>query len=396
MAILTINSGSSSLKLGIYSDTADLLLTASADAIGTSTGKLSISSADGTSLVQKEGSYAHQQDAFDAALAEMHRHLDEGITAVGHRVVHGGPHLVVHQRLTPEVLQQLRGAEHFAPLHIPAALELIQHAQSRFPDVDQFVCFDTAFHQTMPPEAYTYAIPARFRDAGVRRFGFHGLSYESVVHALGEDMPRRVVVAHLGSGASGCALLDGKSVDTSMGVSPTGGFPMGTRSGDLDPGVVLLLQRKLSPELPAHTPDAIEQVLNHESGLQALAGESDMRKLLHRSDGGDDAAALALAIYTREIAKTIAGYFVVLGGVDLLVFTGGIGEHSGPVRERICAKLQGLGVQLDGDANARRDADVISAGASAMKVRVLPADENGQIARHVTSMLASRRTFLQM
>src|SRR6202007_766228 len=187
--------------------------------------------------------------------------------AVAHRVVHGGPHLVTHQRITDEVLATLQRAVHFAPVHIPAAVEIILHVEKVFPQLPQYACFDTAFHQTMPEAAYRYPIPEKYSAVGVRRYGFHGLSYASIVHDLGKDLPSKVVVAHLGNGASLAAIADGKSVDTSMGLTPTGGIPMGSRTGDLDPGVPLFLMRvhKLSA-------DEIETLLNNKSGLKALGG----------------------------------------------------------------------------------------------------------------------------
>jgi acetate kinase len=306
----------------------------------------------------------------------------EAPTAIGHRIVHGGPHLVEHQAITDELLKTLEASVHFAPLHIPAAVALVRATEKRYAGVAQFACFDTAFHQTMPPEAYTYAIPKRYRDAGVRRYGFHGLSYESIVHALQPDVPRRLVVAHLGGGSSVCAIEEGRSVDTSMGVSPAGGVPMATRSGDLDPGVVLLMERE-SGDLQAMTPDETEYALNHESGLEALAGESDMQALLERDDPD---AKLALAIYCREVAKTVAGYATVMGGVDVLVFTGGIGEHSEVVRHEICDRLQTLHL-----FEARAAKGIVAAADESDEdvdatVRVIAADEDGQIARHVVTL----------
>lgn len=385
MAILTINSGSSSLKLGLYGDDGETLLLSSAvSGIGKPGSSVKMTRADGSVAAESTVRYAHLHDAFAAVATQMLQQGNETVTAIGHRMVHGGPHLTTDQLLTKRVVQILRDSVHFAPLHIPPALDLVRHVEGQFPGVPQFACFDTVFHQTMPAEASTYAIPKLYRDAGVRRYGFHGLSYESVVHALGKDVPERVIVAHLGSGASACALLHGKSVDTSMGVSPTGGFAMSTRTGDLDPGVALLLERSLAPDVPVLTPDELERTVNEESGLKALAGEADMQKLLARTDAD---ATLAVAVFCRGVAKTIAGYATVLGGVDLLVFTGGIGEHSAAVRARVGERLQVLGVVLDGERNgAAKGAAVISADDALITVRVMVADENAVIARHVAQM----------
>ncbi len=359
MPILTINSGSSSLKFGLYADDArSILLTGSATKIGKSQSSLEIKDAEGRSVHKADTAMAHQQDA----LAAIQPHLSQPVTAIGHRIVHGGPHLVTHQRLTPEVLTTLKQSVHFAPLHIPPALELIEATKKLFPGVAQFACFDTAFHQTMPPEAVTYAIPEAYRQAGIRRYGFHGLSYESIVQALQPNVPAKLIVAHLGSGSSVCAIRDGHSVDTSMGVSPTGGIVMGTRTGDLDPGVLLLLERKLTSELSGLSPDKVESLLNHDSGLQALAHDSDMQALLSRQD---PEAQLAVNIFCREVAKTIAAYTTVLRGLDMLVFTGGIGEHSQPIRQNIFGRLAHL---------------------HPPEPRTIPADEDGQIARHVQEL----------
>ena len=385
MPILTINSGSSSLKLGLYTtDGTAVLLSAALDGIGNASGgNLKLTAADGTPLIDTGIAYADIDQAFEGALRQIQHHVPEPITAIGHRMVHGGPHLVTHQRLTKRVLQTLRDSVHFAPLHIPPALDLVQLVEHKLSGIPQFACFDTVFHQTMPPEAYTYPIAKPYRDAGIRRYGFHGLSYESIVHALGDAVPERTIVAHLGGGSSACALLHGKSVDTSMGVSPTGGFIMSTRTGDLDPGVPLLMERILPPGVPVLSPGELETTFNKESGLKAIAGDGDMRKLLARAGRNDADAALAVTLFCRGVAQAIAAYATVLGGIDLLVFTGGIGEHSSPIRERICASLAVLGVTLD--PAARADGPLSPPDAS-ITVRVLPADENAMIARHVAAL----------
>ena len=385
MPILTLNSGSSSLKLGLYTDDGEtVLLTADLDGIGNASGgNLKLTAADESPLVDTGIAYADIDQAFEGALRQMQHHVPEPVTAVGHRMVHGGPHLVTHQRLTKRVLQTLRDSVHFAPLHIPPALDLVQFVERQLPGIPQFACFDTVFHQTMLPEAYTYAIPKAYRDAGIRRYGFHGLSFESIVHALGDAVPARTVVAHLGGGSSACALLHGKSVDTSMGVSPTGGLVMSTRTGDLDPGVVLLMERSLGAGVPVLSADELETALNKESGLKALAGDGDMRKLTARTDKHDADATLAVDVFCRTVAKTIAGYATVLGGVDLLVFTGGIGEHSALIRQRICGLLAVIGVLLDAAPPAT---GIVSPADAAVAVRVIPADENAMIALHVATL----------
>jgi acetate kinase len=300
------------------------------------------------------------------------------------------------------VLAQLKSAVVFAPLHDPAALEMIEEMMRRAPGVTRFACFDTVFHETMPEEATVYALPAEVREEGVRRYGFHGLSCESVVfelrHARGLPFPRRLVIAHLGSGCSVTACIDGKSVDTTMGLTPTGGVVMGTRPGDLDPGVMLYLLRR-----PGATAESVEKLLNHESGLKGLGGVNDMRELRQSAAAGDQATQLAIRVFCRSVAKAIAG-FVALYGADAIVFTGGIGEHDADSREQISTALLGLGVRLDIVANLDANLDAnrlqcndsgqfrvdtvrrISTEESPIAVYVVPAEEDLMIARQVARM----------
>jgi acetate kinase len=365
--ILVLNSGSSSLKFGLYyldSGDEEALLSGSADGIGRSNGTLQIESGDGSSLVQRENVLESQRDALASLAAAIREHVNSAPVAVGHRVVHGGPKLVKHQRITPQVLDDLRSAIHFAPLHIPQALSLIASAQSIFPSAAQFACFDDAFHRTMPEEASHLPIPQRFFDAGIRRYGFHGLSYESLVHHFGAQLPELCIFAHLGNGASLCALRKGVSIDTSMGLTPTGGIPMGTRSGDLDPGILLYLLR--SEKLGA---DQLEDLLNHQSGLFALsAGESDVKALEQRAQSNDKNAALALDVFAISVRKVIGSYMALLGGVDLLVFTGGIGEHSDYIRRQSTQGLELLGLTAD-------------------KISIVSTEEERQISRHCRNLM---------
>ncbi|ANN68171.1 acetate/propionate family kinase [Bordetella bronchialis] len=370
-AILVVNSGSSSLKFALFrlegSDEA-AIATGAADNVGRADGHLRIRDARGKVLAAQDHDMPTQAQALDV----LARTLDQvGLgppAAVGHRIVHGGPHLRTHQALTPAVLEQLRQAVHFAPLHIPVALELVERARARWPDARQFACIDTAFHQTMPPVATRLPLPARYAQAGVARYGFHGLSYESLVRRLGPDLPPRAVFAHLGNGASLCAVRDGKSVDTTMGMTPAGGIPMGTRSGDLDPGVILYLMRTGNVDA-----DALEALINRESGLAGMAdGESDMQALLARCAGGDAHAALAVEAFTTAVRKQIGAYAALMGGIDLLVFTGGIGEHSAEIRRRIVAGLDflGLGPAVPGPG-----------------VMVVATEEEKQMARHCRALM---------
>jgi len=258
----------------------------------------------------------------------------------------------------------LRAVTHFAPLHIPEALSLIVSAQKLFPAATQFACFDDAFHRTLPEVASRLPIPARYFEAGIRRYGFHGISYESLVHHFGSRLPERAIFAHLGNGASLCAVRNGVSIDTTMGLTPTGGVPMGTRSGDLDPGVIIHLLR--SEKLTA---DELEDLVNHHCGLLALSsGESDVKNLQARADSGDENAALALDAFAVSIRKVIGSYVALLGGVDLLVFSGGIGEHSERIRREATKGLEIIGV-------------------TPQKIQVIPTEEEMQIARHCRRMM---------
>lgn len=368
-AILVLNSGSSSLKFGIYRPGAtgsdeEPLLTGSAEGIGRDNGALHIRSADGSSLVQRDHVHESQSDALNTLAAEIRKHIGTTPVAIGHRVVHGGPKLCQHQIITPQVLDHLRAATHFAPLHIPQALKLIATAQSIFPRATQFACFDDAFHQTIPEVASHLPLPQRYFDAGIRRYGFHGISYESLVHHFGANLPERAIFAHLGNGSSLCALRNGKSIDTTMGLTPTGGIPMATRSGDLDPGVIVYLLRQ--EKLDA---DKLEDLLNHQCGLFALSGgEGDVKALQERVLHNDSKACLALDVFAVSIRKVIGAYMALLGGVDLLVFTGGIGEHSDRIRSAATNGLDLLGLSPD-------------------KIKIVATQEEQQIARHCRAMM---------
>jgi acetate kinase len=365
--IFVLNSGSSSLKFGVYqrgTSDEEALLTGSANGVGHSNGTLHIRSSAGKLLVEREGILESQSNALATVADEIRKHIHAAPVAVGHRVVHGGPRLLTHQLITPQVLDELRAATHFAPLHIPQALSLIASAQSLFPSAAHFACFDDVFHQTMPEVASHLAIPHRYFDAGVRRYGFHGLSYESLVHHLGAQLPERAIFAHLGNGASLCALRNRVSIDTTMGLTPTGGIPMGTRSGDLDPGVFVYLLR--TEQLGA---DEMEDLINHQSGLFALScGESDVKSLEERARAKDPQAMLALNVFVISVRKAIGAYVALLGGVDILVFTGGIGEHSDYVRSAVTSGLEFLGIAAD-------------------KIKIVPTEEEKQIARHCRRMI---------
>jgi acetate kinase len=337
--VLAVNTGSSSLKYGLYrvdGETCVALLTEQTESAGAGS---------------------------DPVATIVGSLRDRGLPApdaIGHRLVHGGPNVRAHARIDEQLMGHLDEARAFAPLHVPAAVQMVKRCRVAFPGVPQVACFDTAFHATMPEVARTLPLPADLRAGGIERYGFHGLSYESIVRQLGDAVPPRLVIAHLGNGASVCAVRDGKSIDTTMGLTPTGGIVMGTRPGDLDPGVLLYLMRERGFDAKH-----LETLVDRESGLKGLSGgTSDMREL-HKMDNA--ASHLALDVFVHVARKHIAGMITSLGGIDLLVFTGGIGENDAVTRDAILAGLQWIG---DFDS------------------RVIPTQEDEQIARH-TWQLAS-------
>lgn len=313
-----------------------------------------------------------------AAIAKRTAQLPLGV--IGHRIVHGGPTLRQPRLATDDVLDVLRANVRFAPNHLPDEIDLIDRLRERLPHVPQVVCFDTAFHADLPEVASRLAVPPEFAAQGVRRYGFHGLSYTYLMTALRTQAGptqsiRRVILAHLGNGSSLAAVRDGRSIDTTMGLTPIGGVVMSTRSGNLDPGVVTFMAR--SGSLDA---DRLEHELSHRSGLLALSGgTADMRELLRR-EADDDACRLAVSVYCYGITKQIGAYAAALGGVDAVVFSGGIGEHASIVRARICNPLAFLGIELDEPRNAS-NARLISRGGAPVSVYVIPTDEEAVIAR---------------
>ncbi len=356
--VLCVNLGSSSVKGAVYE-------------IGSGTERRL-----GAASVDHAGS-----DAFGEALTQLAR-WDDQLTAIGHRVVHGGPHHDEPTRVDDSLLADLHDAIPFAPLHLPAALDAIGSLDRRRPDLPQVVCFDTGFHRTMPESARRLAVPRPLYDAGIRRYGFHGLSYEYVVGTVGAETLGRAVLAHLGNGASVAAVRDGASLDTTMGLTPTGGIVMGTRSGDLDPGVLVYLARE-----SGYDPTRLEALVDAESGLLGLSGvSSDMRTLLERRDAGDPACALAVDVFCTRIRMQVGAYAARLGGLDTLVFTGGIGAHAAPVRAEACAGLEHLGVELDPARNDRH-APIVSVADAPVTVRVVETDEDVMVARHVRAVL---------
>ena len=395
MTILVLNSGSSSIKFSLYragpeDNVPALLADGQLSGIGTPEPRLELKSFHSAQTqpahpVQAESPEQAIHAVLDAATAPGMPSTD----AIGYRVVHPGPKRKDHTRITPEVLADLEHAVSFAPLHDPEALALIREAMARFPHIGHFACFDTIFHQTLPPEASTYPIPQPLREAGVHRYGFHGLSCESVVYQLRAQpnlpFPNRLIIAHLGSGSSITAVVEGRSADTTMGLTPTGGVLMGTRPGDLDPGLLFYLLRQ-----PKASVDSVERLLNFDSGLKALAHSSDLRKLRESAGQGDPGAILALDIFCRRVRMAIGG-FAAVHGLDALVFTGGIGEHDAPTRLATANQFFANQPRIDDAANSAQAEGLrtISAQDSTIPVYIVPAEEDLMIARHVARMAAA-------
>ncbi|CAA9485948.1 MAG: Acetate kinase [uncultured Rubrobacteraceae bacterium] len=394
--LLTINTGSSSLKAALYrlreGATEALELRAEASRIGGRGGGLRLADARGETLEERRDDLPDQAAALDALLGRLRARgldRDDVLAAVGHRIVHGGDRYSEPQKLAPGVVADLRSLVPLDPNHLPQAIKAIEAVAHAYPAVPQVVCFDTAFHGRMPRVARLYALPRDLVEGGVVRYGFHGLSYEYVMDELcrvdREAYDGRVVVAHLGNGASMAAVKEGVGVDTTMGFTPTGGLVMGTRSGDLDPGVALFLL-----EERGLTPTEVADLVNKRAGLLGVSGtSSDMRELLDR-EADDPRAAEAVELFCYQAKKFLGALAAALGGLDALVFTGGIGQHSATVRGRICEGLGFLGVRLDPEANASH-APVISGDDAAVTVRVVPTDEDLMVARHTRKLIEQER-----
>jgi acetate kinase len=383
--ILSINRGSSSLKFALYAfgeGPEELLARGEVEQINLDRGRLWIERPGGKDRSEISGEFGDSNAAVLAAFAAMKRLGLPRPDAAGNRLVHGGPTHVAPERITAELIASIRDLVRFAPLHLPIEIQAIEAITARLPDLPQVACFDTSFHQRMPEAARRLPLPRSWWDEGVRRYGFHGISYEYIMQALGVDPPDKIVIAHLGNGASMVAVRDGKPIDTTMGLTPTGGLMMGTRSGDLDPGVLLFMLTQKN-----YSNARLEQLINRESGLLGVsATSSDVRTLIEQRDA-DPRASQAIEMFCYQIGKQIGAYSAALGGLDLLVFTGGIGEHAAPIREQACHRLGFIGIQLDQQRN-RSNAEIISTIDSRCAVRVIPTNEDLMIARHTQSVLA--------
>lgn len=384
MTVLTFNSGSSSLKFGLFRvGTGDPIALVSGEIEKLGNGQCRIHASDNASacLIDETSDMATPSDGVCRLGALFNSSNVPRPTAIGHRIVHGGPELRSHRLINDAVLQALDAAVPFAPLHIPPSLAVIHYARLHFPDLPQAACFDTAFHADMPDVARTLPLPIEMRERGIQRYGFHGLSCDSIVRQLGNEIRDRVVIAHLGNGASITAVKAGRSIDTSMGLTPTGGVIMGTRTGDIDPGILLYLMR--SENLDAND---MENLIDRRSGLGGLSGiSSDVRKI-NAVEASEPNARLALEMLRISVAKQIAGMIVVLGGIDTLVFTGGIGENDAGARAGIVERLSWCGIRLDG-GHDRDGCNPHSAVSGPTTVLVLTSREDDEIARH-THLLA--------
>lgn len=390
--VLTINGGSSSIKFAVYTAGGQprRIVWGGVDRIGLGDAVLKFSDPDAGSATERIDAPDHA-----AAVASLLRRLGdrvavETLSAIGHRIVHGGERYVETSLVDGALLAELRRLSPLDPAHLPGEIAIIEALQGACPGVPQFACFDTAFHRDLPRVAQLLPVPRRYLSNGVRRYGFHGLSYAYLLEELrrltgNQGFGRRVILAHLGAGCSLAAVRDGECIDTTMGFTPTGGLVMGRRSGDLDPGVLIHLLRE-----EGLSADELDDVLNRQSGLLGLSETSpDVRDLLAREEE-DVRAAEAVAVFCYQLRKWIGAFAAALGGVDTLVFTAGIGENSAVIRTRVCHGLEFLGLMLDASRNAA-NAGVISSDESPVCVRVIPTDEELMIVREVERTLNSMR-----
>jgi acetate kinase len=389
MCILTINSGSSSIKLGLYEmeKAENLILSGSLTRIGLEAGGFVVEDAEGKTLHDQPADLPDHEAALKVMFGWLEKHgAGESLHAVGHRVVQGGQKYSAPHRITPELVAELKDLLPLAPDHLPHEIKAIQATSRAYPDLVQVACFDTAFHQTMPSMAKIAALPRYYQHEGLIRYGFHGLSYEYIMQELrreaGEKAANgRVIIAHLGNGASMAAVWRGKSMDTTMGFTPVSGLVMSTRSGDLDPGMLIyLIQEK------GMRPSTLNDMINQHAGLLGVSGiSSDMRDLLEK-EGSEAHAHEAVELFCYRASKHLGALAAVLGGVDTLIFTAGIGENAPVVRHRICQRLSFLGIQVDAGRNDA-NAGIISPDGAVVTVRVMKTDEDLMVARHTFALI---------
>lgn len=387
--VLTINGGSSSIKFALFETGKSLrrILSGKIDGIGLARGSFVLKETPSAEHSSQTMSIPNQTDAINLLMEWARKRFEgERLAAVGHRIVHGGPKYWEAQRITTEMIQELRQLSPFDPEHLPEEIQLAEAFHRQLPELPQIACFDTEFHHDMPRLAQLLAIPRRYEAKGVRRYGFHGLScaylLEELARVAGSNVARgRVVLAHLGNGASITAVRDGKSIDTSMAFTPTAGLPMGTRSGDLDPGICGYLS-----QVEQMTAKQFNQMINHESGLLGISEtSSDVRDLLSR-EMEDHRAAEAIGLFCYQTKKWICAFAGALEGLETLVFAGGIGENAPEIRARICRGLEFLGIKIESHRN-NLGAPVISSDGSPVTVRVIRTDEESIIAKSTCRIL---------
>lgn len=400
--VLVVNSGSSSFKYQLMElgdpgagsgggGRDEVLASGLVERIGEESGRAEHTTQSGTDVIEwRIGDHTAGFQVMIDAFGEYGPSLDEAkVVAVGHRVVHGGKRFFAPTVITEQVERDIDELGALAPLHNPPNLEGIRAAKSAFPDIPHVAVFDTAFHRTLPPEAYTYAIDADVAERHrIRRYGFHGTSHKFVSSAAAEFLGRpldelKIIVLHLGNGASACAVRGGKSVETSMGMTPLEGLVMGTRSGDLDPAILVHLHRRAGMGF-----DELDELLNRRSGLLGLTGRGDMRDVQEAAVAGDARAEAALAVYRHRLRHYIGAYFAQLGGLDALVFTAGVGENNARLRAETLEGLAHLGILVDAQRNdsASREARLVSSEDSAVAVLVIPTNEELEIARQTLSV----------
>jgi acetate kinase len=393
LPVLVLNSGSSSIKFSVYEAGAEerrRLFEGAVDGIGTDLGKFWIKDAGGKKLVDSTPALPDRSAAFKLVADALNSDQFPAPKAIGHRMVCGGPTVQENQLITPELIDEMEKYTAFAPLHTPIAIYIMREALKLFPGTPNFAILDTYFHRTMPEVVRHMPIPEEYSAMGVRRYGYHGISYESIIYQLEPNVPAKLIVAHLGNGASITAIRNGRCIDTSMGLTPTGGIISGTRTGDIDPGILLFILRKIAEtaESASAAADQLETVVSKRAGLLGVSGLSnDMRDLREAIKQGNARAKLAVDKFTWTIAKWIGSYVAELGGLDMLVFTGGIGENDIDSRAQICAGLGALGIVLDAKQNNARGAATISAENSPVTVRVIPPAEDLIIVNHVVRLL---------
>lgn len=389
--VLAINAGSSSLKVRAFGpgqQDHDLLV----ERIGEDAGallRLNGRVISGGPLTDHDAALTR---VLEILQNEQWLDPDDPPAVIGHRVVHGGDNFTSATRIDAQNLPRLRELSGLAPLHNPVAVGCIEHLRAALPEVPQVAVFDTAFHGNLPPAARYYALPADLcRQHGIRRYGFHGISVSAITRMVAEHLQRpaselNLIVAHLGSGASMTAVRAGRSVETSMGFTPLEGLVMGSRCGDIDPAILTYLQTKAGLE-----PAQLDELLNHQSGLRGVCGDNDLRTIHQRADAGDESARLALELFVHRIRKYLGAYTAVLGRVDVLAFTAGIGEHDARIRAAVCADLDGLGYVVDEQANQSPEirGGAIHDSRSRTRILVIPADEEHEIARQALETIRS-------